>query len=120
VTVCLGGRDLIVETEAVGRYLSDIPSKSQLANGYANGNGNGNGVFLGLDNHNYHDEMKVRLRGGEGTSMFDDEWKSRPWQGIGIDVLWFENCDHAQVFDKLARRRRLINAIRVYCECGDE
>jgi hypothetical protein len=67
-------------------------------------------------------ETGVRLRGGEGfgrretVANGDDEWKTRAWRGNGIDVLWFKDLDHAQVFDKPATRRVLIDAIRTYCQ----
>jgi pimeloyl-ACP methyl ester carboxylesterase len=109
-TVSLGGRDLIVATEAVGRYLSDQP-KSVLANGYSD---DAPETIDAEENV----ESNVRMRGGEITDvdLEDEEWKSRPWSGSGIDVIWFKDLDHAQVFDKPATRRRLIRAIRTYCE----
>lgn len=42
------------------------------------------------------------------------DWKSRPWQGEGLDILWQANLDHAQVFDSAKRRNGLINAIKAY------
>lgn len=63
---------------------------------------------------------------GEAETVgFKDEedaannWKTRAWKGKGIDVLWFGNLDHAQVFDKPATRRPIISAIRAYCKKGD-
>jgi hypothetical protein len=49
-----------------------------------------------------------------------DAWKQRPRKGKGIDVLWFENQDHGQVFDSLATRRPLLSAIKAYCADGVE
>lgn len=113
MTASLGGRDLIVATEAVGRYLSDQP-KSVLATGYSDHAPETVGVEENAD----HQESNVRMRGGEiiDADLEEEEWKSRPWSGNGIDVLWFKELDHAQVFDKIATRRRLITAIRAYCE----
>jgi pimeloyl-ACP methyl ester carboxylesterase len=120
VTVSLGGRDLIVNTEAVGRYLSEDP-KSGLANG--NGNGNIKGVLIDIEDESDPEESSLRLRGGEGneteeSEIGEDDWKHRPWTGNGIDVLWYPDLDHAQVFDKPASRRRLIRAIRTYSKEG--
>lgn len=108
-TVSLSGRDLIVDTEAVGRYLSDQP-KSVLANGYSD--------HPELIVEEADDESStVRMRGGDITADDEEEeWKTRPWRGSGIDVLWFKDLDHAQVFDAPSSRRRLISAIRTYCE----
>lgn len=91
-TVSLSGRDLIVDTEAVGRYMSGLPPTT----GVAHQNGS--------------------AKGGYETQRAEaEEWKTRPWQGKEIDVLWFDQCDHAQVFDKPATRRRVIMAIQEYC-----
>lgn len=126
VTVSLGGRDLIVNTEAVGRYLSgNEPVKHGYENGFMNGSGSGSeAILIDLESDDETDPG-LRMRGGEGTSFDsreegDEEWKCRPWKGTGIDVLWFRDLDHAQVFDKKSTRRRLINAIHEYCEDGDD
>ena len=75
VTVVLGGKDLIVNTRAVAKYLTGTKSDSWEA-----------GTV------------------GEGV-----------WKGDGLDVLWFPNCDHMQVFDKRRTRERLVNIIRESC-----
>ena len=78
VTVSLAGRDLIVDTEAVGRYLvSAKPTKY-------------------------------------GT--FEEDWKHQEWKGEGLEVIWNEDRDHAQVFDSKAKRARLVRVVRKYCE----
>lgn len=112
-TVSLSGRDLIVDTEAVGKYLSDQP-KSVLANGYSDQDPDLIDV-----NGPANEDTKVRMRGGEtigDEDVEETEWKSRPWRGSGIDVLWFQDLDHAQIFDKPSTRKRIISAIRAYCE----
>lgn len=128
VTVSLGGRDLIVNTEAVGRYLtSNKPVKKHGSeNGFMTGNGH-DAVLIDLESDDAA-KPEMRMRGGEGTKLDgsdegdegDEEWKYRPWKGKGIDVLWFKDLDHAQVFDKASTRRELINAIHQYCDDGDE
>lgn len=124
VTVSLGGKDLIVNTEAVGRYLSEEPKPT---NGHANENKKATGVLVDFEGRDDGDRSSASLSGGEGTEAEDpsdgesddtdfdeEEWKSRPWKGTGIDVLWFKDLDHAQVFDKPATRRRVIDAITQY------
>ena len=74
VTVSLAGKDLIVGTEAVGRYLARDG-----------------------------DEEPVR-----------DDWKSRKWRGKGIELLWFDSLDHAQVFDSQRNCQVLGNVVRTY------
>ncbi len=118
VTVSLGGRDLIVNTEAVGRYLSsNEPVKWRYKDDTVIENGNdAHLIDLGSDD----EEQELQMRGGEGTEHRgedgEEEWKYRAWKGTGIDVLWFSDLDHAQVFDKARTRRRIIDAIHVYCE----
>ena len=75
VSVVLGGKDLIVDTEVVRAYLTD--------------------------------EKSVKRE--------DQQWKEGVWRGDGLDVLWFSELDHAQVFDKKSTRRRLVDIVRVYC-----
>jgi len=120
VTVSLSGRDLIVDTEAVGRYLStgvgsEVPSGST--------SGDDADTLIDIEEYSETEENGMRLRGGEGEGtgdeeidIDDEEWKFRPWRGAGIDILWFKDLDHAQVFDKPATRRKIISAIRSYCE----
>jgi hypothetical protein len=120
VTVSLSGRDLIVDTEAVGRYLStglgsEVPSGST--------SGDDADTLIDIEEYSETEGNGMRLRGGEGEGagdeefdIDDEEWKFRPWKGAGIDILWFKDLDHAQVFDKSATRRKVISAIRAYCE----
>jgi len=117
VTVSLSGRDLIVDTEAVGRYMS-TGAGQELANGAS---GDDSDTLIDIEEYSGTEDNGMRLRGGEGPSddeidVDDEEWKFRPWSGTGIDILWFKDLDHAQVFDKASTRRRLISAIRGYCD----
>jgi len=75
VTAVLSGRDLIVNTEHVGAYLT----------------------------------------GADAVSRERGSWKSQEWKGSGIDILWFPDLDHAQVFDKKTNRARVLHVIRKYC-----
>jgi len=120
VTVSLGGHDLIVNTEAVGRYLSEP------IHGYESryvkidpSTSSSEGTLIGTDQPT-DVKRSVRLRVGGGPSCDEEpkeeEWKRRPWKGEGIDLLWFSDLDHAQVFDKPETRRKLIDCIRTYCE----
>ncbi|KAK4972547.1 hypothetical protein LTR66_005984 [Elasticomyces elasticus] len=92
VSVSLGSRDLIVDAESVGRYL--VGSKP----------------------------MATRQATCEKNSdklapvMDQQEWKTRPWKGDGLEVLWFDDLDHAQVFDKKATRARLLAVVKSYCK----
>ncbi len=102
VTVVLSGKDLIVDTEAVRRYLIATLSEGPVANSHASRTLNGD------------EKATVTKTVREDTGA----WKDRPWTGSGLEVLWFEHLDHAQVFDSEKTRRPLIEAIRVYSARG--
>jgi alpha/beta hydrolase fold len=122
VTVSFSGRDLIVDTESVGRYMSsgNTPWTSSTAPS-----------ALLIDIENIPKERtngkavnvrssSVDLEADEETDLQIDAWKEQPWKGKGIDVIWYENLDHAQVFDSAATRRPLLRAIKTYCAEGAE
>lgn len=117
-TVSLGGRDLIVNTEAVGRYLSEPVKEYESRLMERSGHESDVGEDVMIEPEDPSVKSRMRLRGGDGTMKENDseEWKHRAWKGEGIEVLWFADLDHAQVFDKRATRRRLIDCIRTYCE----
>ncbi len=73
VSVVLSGKDLIVDTEAVGQYLASKDSNSER-----------------------------------------HAWKNREWKGEGLDIIWFDELDHAQVFDAEPDYEVLINVVRQY------
>ena len=91
VTVSLGGRDLIANTEAIGRYLTDS-------------------VTARAEELVRHAKEKKECENGKS-----DAWKDKEWEGNGLEVLWFHHLDHAQVFDKKATRARLVKVVRKYC-----
>ncbi|KFY40757.1 hypothetical protein V495_05288 [Pseudogymnoascus sp. VKM F-4514 (FW-929)] len=96
VTVSLAGRDLIVNTEAVGRYLAE-----------------------GDEQTDDEEDVETRLDASEdGGLLTEDAWKRRSWRGKGIDILWFDDLDHAQVFDTPATRRPVLEALRAYSANG--
>jgi pimeloyl-ACP methyl ester carboxylesterase len=92
-TVSLASRDLIVDTGAVAQYLlhDDVPDPVVKDNG---------GTHMKLETH------------GKGAK--DEAWKTEPWVGHGLEVLWCEDLDHAQVFDDANARRRLLRVVAEY------
>lgn len=94
VTVSLGGRDLIVNTEDVGRHLTGSATAKCEGSCFKS---------------NHVADEKTCRRGKE------DAWKDEEWRGDGLELLWFDHLDHAQVFDKKATRARLIQVVRQYC-----
>ncbi len=118
VTVSLAGRDLIVDTEAVGRYLASSEEKDGgigLAGGTAESQRR-----LSDEGYEYlEDEHADQSPGDERASLFGESWKHAHWRGEGLEVLWFEHLDHAQVFDKTITRARLVEVLRTYCAGGE-
>ncbi len=39
-------------------------------------------------------------------------WKDGEWKGDGLDVLWFPDFHHGQVFNSKSTRRRLVDIVR--------
>lgn len=94
VTVSLASRDLIVDTQAVGAYLTQHRVPDPIVKQDSDG----------------HESMTLETeRNGKA-----DTWKHRAWEGKGLEVLWYEGLDHAQVFDTRASRARLTNVIVGY------
>ena len=95
LTVSLGGKDLIVNTEVVGRYLAN--SSTNRKGGSCVGAGRENKDCISL-------------------CSTEDAWKQRKWEGNGLDVLWFGQLDHGQVFAVKRARTELVKVVRGYCE----
>ncbi|KAL1639606.1 hypothetical protein SLS58_007806 [Diplodia intermedia] len=45
----------------------------------------------------------------------EGKWKDKTRSANDLDVLWFNDLDHAQVFDKARDRKRLISVLEKYC-----
>lgn len=74
VAVVLAGKDLIVDTKAVGAYLT----------------------------------------GANNWILETEGWKDGVWKGDGLDVLWFQELDHGQVFERNVIRGRLVEIARTF------
>jgi pimeloyl-ACP methyl ester carboxylesterase len=102
VTVVLSGRDLIVDTEAVRQYLTASFSEGLISNG--------NAVCM----TNRNEKARTTKIGREDTGA----WTGGRWSGSGLEVLWFEHLDHAQVFDYEKTRKSVVQAIGLYSAKG--
>lgn len=74
VTVVLCGRDLITNTEAVGKYLA------------------------------CHEDQ----------ASTDSSWKHREWTGRDLDIIWYKDLDHSQIFEAKGNYDRLIEVVQQY------
>ena len=50
----------------------------------------------------------------------DDEWKKWAWKGIGLDVVWLDGLNHAEVFYAKADREILVRILMNYCKGDNE
>jgi len=75
VAVTLTGKDLIVDTKAIGACLT----------------------------------------GADGWTLEMGGWKVGVWKGDGLDVVWFQDLDHGQVFEKKETRDRLVDIVKTFC-----
>ncbi len=101
ITVSLASRDLIVDTKAVARYLfnDEVPDPDL------------------IDLHG-HQHMGLEMEHQEDGL---EPWENRTWRGKGLDLLWNQDLDHAQVFDDAPARAKLVRIINEYsqlCEDG--
>lgn len=94
MTASLGGRDLIVNTQAVRNYLArdDVPQP-----------------MVKTDKER---RMYVDCKKEDEANVA--EWNTRKWRGSGLEVVWFDNLDHAQVFDTRETRVKLVNILVEY------
>jgi len=97
ITVVLGGRDLIVDTLAVGRYLGAEDGENAV---------NRYGGFM-LEGEDADDTT------AETGAV--DSWKTRDWKGEGLDVIWVETADHSQVYERKDEVARMVGITRAYC-----
>ena len=130
VTVSLAEWDLIVNTKAVRSYLTtDNEEIAAGQKGAASSNANGNVhekvisgtgrkptmLRQGSDGH-----FRSRTPGKPSSTTSDNNScdfatrKDRNWARKGLDLIWFQRLDHAQVFDKAQTRMPLIEAICDY------
>lgn len=57
--------------------------------------------------------------GREHSDIPTNEWKEAKWRGEGLEVLWYEHCDHAQMFDRRRDFERLVDGVRTYSSQGE-
>ena len=102
VTVVLCGKDLIVDAPTVRRYLTAPWARESVQNGKA-----------------------IRTAKGRKTPMVTESvydrngvCRDKTWTGSGLEVLWFEDLDHAQVFDSRKTREHVTEAVSVYSVQG--
>jgi pimeloyl-ACP methyl ester carboxylesterase len=107
VTVSLARKDLIVDTEAVSRYLMSGNLSQNISTASS--------TFLIDAEGTRANKAKAIIGRVKEAVNKDAKVAAAAWKGKGIDVLWFDNLDHAQVFERPATRRPLVRAIRGYC-----
>lgn len=98
MTASLGSRDLIVNAQAVGKYLAQhtIPDP----------------ILKKDDDGTAH----MGLESKKGSEV--EAWKTQAWKGKGLEVMWFTGLDHAQVFDTKQTRAKLVDVLVEYSKDG--
>lgn len=56
------------------------------------------------------------LTGSVGWTLDTWSWKDGVWKGDGLDVWWFQDLDHGQVFDEKRTRSRLVQVVKRFCK----
>jgi len=99
MTASLASHDLIVDTAAVGQYLmeAEVPDP-----------------VLVTDETSQQPRMELESKHEGGSEGKMEEWKKREWKGKGLEVMWWQGLDHAQVFDEKASRKKLIDVLVEY------
>lgn len=103
-TVVLAGKDLIVNTDAVWKYLA--------------GSNHGPRDSSRLENDNHIQNANLDSAIGESPNEDGPRQGERPleWKdGNRLEVLWFKELDHSSVFDTKGPRRSLEIAVRRHC-----
>lgn len=64
------------------------------------------------------DTKVIRAYLTSSADLFADTagWKDERWQSDGLDVQWFKNLDHGQVFDDKTAKSRLLEIVCRFCE----
>ncbi|OIW28096.1 hypothetical protein CONLIGDRAFT_579185 [Coniochaeta ligniaria NRRL 30616] len=87
VAVCLGGRDLIVNTQTVAHYLARTGDMA--------------------DTDASEEQAAI--------DAFESPRCTRYLGPSGVEILWFPTLDHAQVFDAREDRQQILDVIEEYC-----
>ncbi|KAK3376918.1 hypothetical protein B0T24DRAFT_620085 [Lasiosphaeria ovina] len=91
VAVCLSGRDLIVDTRTIARYLAS------------------EGDFAKVPEEKLSRDF---VSGSPGDRDGTFKHHTAPSE---IEILWFGQLDHAQVFDERQDRSRVVEVVRRFC-----
>ena len=60
--------------------------------------------------------IRAYLTGSADGALEAGGAEGEVWEGDGVEVGWFPNLDHGQVFDKKRPRSRLVQIVRRFCE----
>jgi pimeloyl-ACP methyl ester carboxylesterase len=98
VAVCLGGRDLIVDTHTVAKYLA---RRGDIRN----------------SDKSEEDAVEALYGRRQGSTLIIPKRQQckKYLAPSGVEILWFPTLDHAQVFDSLEDREQVLGVIREYC-----
>lgn len=133
ITVSLAERDLIVNTEAVRKYLTNYGEETAVRKEVSACDSTNcdirvevipeNGVRSTILHPRSSEYASGGVFGPSSPKTADRNvsngrlcigWQDRKWRGKGVDLIWFRTLDHAQLFDKAETRKPLVEAIYQY------
>lgn len=99
VAVCLGGRDLIVDTQTVAHYLARP------------------GDMADSDASKEQEAVDALFKAGKAGSVASGHSPrcTRYLAPSGVEIVWFPTLDHAQAFYSREDRQQILNVIGQYC-----
>jgi hypothetical protein len=59
--------------------------------------------------------IRAYLMGSGDWVLESGDWTDGVWKDDRLDVLWFQDLDHGQVFEVKGTRRRLVQIVRRLC-----
>ena len=60
--------------------------------------------------------IRAYLTGSEDAAIETSVWEDEGWRSDRLDVQWFPNLDHGQIFDDKTARSRLLQIVCRFCE----
>ncbi|KAH7471302.1 hypothetical protein FOMA001_g12992 [Fusarium oxysporum f. sp. matthiolae] len=69
-------------------------------------------VLAGRDVIVHTNAIVAYLTGTHDWSLETESWENGVWKGDGLEVLWFQDLDHGEVFSRRRTRQRLVDIVR--------
>ncbi|KXH27708.1 hypothetical protein CNYM01_14064 [Colletotrichum nymphaeae SA-01] len=100
VAICLAAFDLIIDSHSIARYLAE---------------GDRENCLVCLQGK----QAECEVAGPQAARIQGMDHKQARFVGSDIDVLWFHDKDHGQVFQSQRERKKIVAVIRDYCKVNE-